>query len=351
MAESMAGTVAGADAGPVTLPGPSGVEDRVQGIRVAAHGGPEVLEYAELPDPRPGRGQVLVRLAAAGVNFIDVYLRTGLYPGEPPFVPGQEGAGTVVEVGPDVDGFAPGDRVAWSDAPGSYAELVLAPASRLVAVPEAVPLDTAAAMMLQGMTAHYLCRDTFPLGAGQRCLVHAGAGGVGLLLIQLAKRAGAEVFTTVGSPEKADLARAAGADHVLRYDQDDFGDAVEAIAGPKPLDVVFDGVGRQTFDRGLTLLRPRGMMVTFGNASGPVEPLSPLRLMQLGSLYLTRPTLGHYIAGTEELRRRAGELFDLVAVGDLAVRIGSRYPLAEAGRAHRALEERATTGKVLLDPL
>ncbi len=322
----------------------------MQGIRIAAHGGPEVLEYAELPEPRPGPGEVLVELASAGVNFIDVYLRTGLYPRDLPFVPGQEGAGTVLEVGPDVDGIAAGHRVAWSDVLGSYAERVVVPVSRLVNVPEQVPLDAAAALMLQGMTAHYLSRDTFPLATGHRCLVHAGAGGVGLLLIQLAKRAGAEVFTTVGSAEKSDLARRAGADHVIRYDQDDFGDAVEAIAGPKPLDVVYDGVGRQTFDRGLTLLRPRGMMVTFGNASGPVEPLSPLRLMQLGSLYLTRPTLGHYIAGTEELRRRAGEVLDLAASGELSIRIGNRYPLDAAGDAHRALEGRATTGKVLLDP-
>lgn len=319
-------------------------------IRVAATGGPEVLELVELPAPQPEPGQVLVEVAAAGVNFIDTYQRTGLYPMNVPFTLGMEGAGTVTAVGPQVDELAVGDRVAWLDVLGSYAQQLVAPAARVVKVPDGVTLDTAGAVMLQGVTAQYLSRDTVALRPGQRCLVHAGAGGVGRLLIQLAKRAGAEVFTTVGTAEKAELAAAAGADHVILYAQEDFGAAVEAIAGPRPLDVVYDGVGRETFDRGLTLLRRRGTMVTFGNASGPVDPLPPLRLMQLGSLYLTRPTLGDYVVTSAELRQRAHEVLALAASGELDVRIGARLPLAEAAQAHRALAGRQTTGKVLLQP-
>ncbi|HET9658244.1 MAG TPA: quinone oxidoreductase [Kineosporiaceae bacterium] len=322
----------------------------MQAIRVSRQGGPGVLEVAEVDEPAAGDGQVVVDVAAAGVNFIDTYQRSGLYQVPLPLVPGLEGAGTVREVGPGVSGLRPGDRVAWCDAPGSYARRAALPAARLVAVPEGLDLRLAAAVMLQGLTAHYLTRDTFPLRAGHRCLVHAGAGGVGLLLIQLAKRAGAEVFTTVGSPQKAELARAAGADHVIAYRDQDFGDAVEAIAGPKPLDVVYDGVGRTTFDRGLELLRTRGMMVTFGNASGPVDPVSPLRLSQLGSLFLTRPTLFHYVADPRELRERAADVLGLVAGGELEVRIGTELPLTEAGQAHHLLESRQTTGKVLLLP-
>jgi len=292
----------------------------------------------------------MVDVAAAGVNFIDTYQRTGLYQVPLPFVPGLEGAGTVKAVGDEVEGFAVGDQVAWADVPGSYAPQVCVPASRAVPVPTGVALETAAALMLQGLTAHYLARSTHRLEHGDRCLVHAGAGGVGLLLIQIARRAGAEVFTTVGSAEKGELARAAGADHVIRYREEDFAEAVERIAGPNALDVVYDGVGRTTFQGGLRVLRPRGLMVSFGNASGAVEPLSPLALSAAGSLYLTRPTLGHYIATTQELRARAEELFGWVVDGALDVRIGCRLPLAQAEQAHRLLEGRQTSGKVLLLP-
>ena len=313
-------------------------------------GGPEVLTLLERPDPEAGPADLVVRVAAAGVNFIDTYHRTGLYPRELPFVPGIEGAGTVVAVGAEAAGFAVGDVVAWSDAPGSYAELVRLPAAEAVHVPAAVAAEVAAAVLLQGMTAHFLTHDAYPLAEGNRCLIHAAAGGVGLLAVQLAKLRGAQVFATVGSPEKADLVRAAGADHVIDYRAQDFGDAVEAVAGPRALDVVYDGVGRATFARGLDLLRPRGMMVTFGNASGPVEPVAPLTLMQKGSLYLTRPTLHDYTATTAELRARAADLFGLVADGALDVRIAARLPLAEAAEAHRRLESRTTTGKLLLVP-
>jgi NADPH2:quinone reductase len=319
-------------------------------VRIGATGGPEALEYVVTEPPAPATGELVVAVAAAGVNFIDTYQRSGLYPVPLPAVLGQEGAGRVTAVGDQVHQFAVGDRVAWADVPGSYAEQVAIPAGRAVRVPAAVPDDQAAALMLQGMTAHYLATDTFRLGHGLSCLVHAGAGGVGLLLIQLAKRAGAEVFTTVGSPDKAELARAAGADHVIDYRAEDFVAAVERIAGPHPLDVVYDGVGRDTFTRGLDLLRPRGLMVSFGNASGPPEPLSPLLLSQKGSLFLTRPTLWDHIATTDELRGRADELLGLVAAGALDVRIGARLPLAQAREAHELLEGRRTTGKVLLLP-
>jgi NADPH2:quinone reductase len=322
----------------------------VRAISVPRTGGPEVLTAVDLAEPRPGPGDLLVRVAAAGVNFIDTYHRSGLYPQDLPFVPGIEGAGTVVAVGDSVDGFAVGDVVAWTEAPASYAEVVRVPAGHAVPVPPGVDAETAAAAALQGLTAHFLTHDTFPLRPGHRCLIHAAAGGVGRLAVQLAKRRGAEVFATVGSSEKADLARAAGADHVIDYRAQDFGDAVEAAAGPRPLDVVYDGVGSATFARGLDLLRPRGTMVTFGNASGPVDPVAPLTLMRKGSLYLTRPTLHDYTATTEELRTRAAELFELVASGTLEVRIAARLPLAEAAEAHRLLESRTTTGKLLLVP-
>jgi NADPH2:quinone reductase len=322
-------------------------------IEVTEHGGPEVLHAADLADLRPGPGQLVVDVEAAGVNFIDTYQRTGLYPVPLPFVPGQEGAGTVRAVGSDVAGVVPEDRVAWADVMGSYAEQAIVPANRAVPVPDGVATPTAAAAMLQGMTAHYLVHDTFPLQAGQRCLVHAGAGGVGLLLIQMAVLRGAEVLTTVGSPEKGELARAAGAAHVLPY-QDDagrpFADLVADIAGEHAVDVVYDGVGKATFDGGLQVLRPRGLMVSFGNASGPVEPIAPLRLSRCGSLYLTRPSLVHYIATREELLRRAGDVLGGIASGKLDVRIGKELPLAEAASAHRLLEGRQSTGKVILRP-
>lgn len=322
----------------------------MRAIQITATGGPEALEVADRPDPVPGPGEVVVRVAAAGVNFIDTYQRAGLYPLTLPQVLGLEGAGTVTAVGPEVADLAVGDVVAWSDVLGSYAEQVALPAARVVPVPAGLAPTQAAAVMLQGMTAHYLTRDSFRLQAGQRCLIHAGAGGVGLLLIQLAKRAGAEVFATVGSAAKVELARAAGADHVINYAEEDFGAAIEAQAGPKPLHVVYDGVGRATFDRSLELLVLRGTMVTFGNASGPVDPVAPLRLSQLGSLTLTRPTLAHFVVTTQELRARAGEVLQLVADGTLTVRIGTQLPLEQARQAHELLEGRRTTGKVLLLP-
>jgi NADPH2:quinone reductase len=321
----------------------------VFGIQVANHGGPEVLEWVELDDPEPGPSDLIVELASAGLNFIDCYQRTGLYPMSLPYTPGSEGAGVVIAIGSDVTRFAAGDRVAWASGSASYAERVRLPEALAVAVPDGVGLDVAAAVGLQGMTAHYLTRDTFPLEAGDRCLVHAGAGGVGLLLIQMAKRLGAEVFATVGSAEKAEIAAAAGADHVILYNEVDFGAEVERIAGPRPFDVVYDGVGEAVFSRSLALLRRRGMMVTFGNASGPVEPLSPLVLTRSGSLFLTRPTLFDYVATREELERRADDLFSWISAGSLHVRIGARVPLAHAAEAHRLIESRATTGKVLLD--
>ncbi len=319
-------------------------------IRIHQLGGPEVLTWEPTEDPAPGPAEVVVDLAAAGLNFIDVYHRNGLYPADMPFTPGVEGAGVVTEVGEDVSDLKMGDRVAWTAGLGSYAQRVVRDPATLVQVPADVDLEIAAAVMLQGMTAHYLSHDTFPLRPGHRCLIHAGAGGVGLLLIQLAKMRGAEVFTTVGSEDKGALAIAAGADHVIHYRDVEFGDAIESIAGPKPLDVVYDGVGKSVFDRSLELLKLRGMMVTFGNASGPVDPLSPLRLSQGGSLFLTRPTLFHYIAERDDLLRRAQDLFGWIAADELEVRIGARVPLAEAARAHEMLEGRQTTGKVLLIP-
>ena len=319
-------------------------------IQVREAGGPEVLEWAEVDDPVAGDGQVVVELAAAGLNYIDTYHRGGLYPMPMPFTPGVEGAGTIVEVGAGVEGLAVGDQVAWTGNIGSYAEKVAVAASAAVPLPDGVDPELAAATMLQGMTAHYLACSTWPLETGQRCLVHAGAGGVGLLLIQIAKIRGAEVFTTVGTEAKAELAAGAGADHVILYRDEDFGDAVEAVAGPRPLHVIYDGVGKDTFDRGLDLLRPRGMMVTFGNASGPVDPVLPLKLSQGGSLFLTRPTLGDYTLTRDELEWRASDLFGWIADGRLDVRIGDRIPLSEARRAHEAIQGRATTGKVLLIP-
>lgn len=322
----------------------------MKAIVIEGTGGPEVLEWKDTAEPSAGPGQVVVGVAAAGLNFIDTYHRGGLYPMQFPLIPGVEGAGTITEVGAGVDGLDVGERVAWTLQIGSYAEKVTLPASAVVPVPDAVSLEVAAAVMLQGTTAHYLVTDTFPLSSGDRCLIHAGAGGVGLLLIQLAKMKGAEVFTTVGTEEKAELARDAGADHVILYREVDFGDAVEAVAGPRALDVVYDGVGQAVFDRSLELLRPRGMMVQFGNASGAVEPVEPLRLSRGGSLFLTRPTLGNYIATREELLGRTNDLFAWIEAGKLNVRIGATFPMSQAADAHRALEARQTTGKVLLTP-
>ncbi|NND75935.1 MAG: quinone oxidoreductase [Ilumatobacter sp.] len=320
------------------------------GIRIDVHGGPEVMAWQEMANPTPGPGEIVVDVAAAGLNFIDTYQRSGLYAMQLPFTPGLEGAGVVAAVGDGVASPTVGDRVAWTGSIGSYAQHVRMPAASAVRVPDGVDLDVAAAIPLQGMTAHYLAVDTYPLTPGDRCLVHAGAGGVGLLLIQIAKLRGAEVFTTVGTPEKAELAAAAGADHTILYRDVDFADEVTRIAGDRPLDVVYDGVGKSVFERSLAVLRRRGTMVTFGNASGPVDPVAPLTLSANGSLFLTRPTLFDYIADDGALQRRADDLFGWIAEGRLDVRIGARFGLADAADAHRALEGRETTGKVLLVP-
>ncbi len=319
----------------------------MHGIQMAKTGGPEVLEWLHLDDPTPEPGQVVVDVAAAGLNFIDTYQRSGLYEVPLPYRPGLEGAGVVSAVGHAVSGVSVGDRLAWTTTPGSYGEKIAIDPAATVPVPDDVPLDLAAAVMLQGMTAHYLAVDTYALQPGDRCLIHAGAGGVGLLLIQIAKMRGAEVFTTVGTPEKAELARGAGADHTILYREVDFGDEVERVAGSRALDVVYDGVGQSVFQRSLDLLRARGVMATFGNASGPVEPFAPL-VLSPASLFVTRPTLFHYIATREELLARAGDLFGWIGQGELDVRVGLRMPMAEAAEAHRLLEGRDTTGKVLL---
>ncbi len=321
----------------------------MQAIRLSETGGPEVLELAEVEDPEAGDGEVLVRVEAAGLNFIDIYHRTGQYPLDLPTGIGLEGAGTVEEVGAGVTDFAAGDRVAWSGTRGSYAERLAVPADRAVAVPDGVDLREAAAVMLQGTTAHYLTRTTFPLAEGHTALAHAGAGGVGQLLVQLARIAGARVITTVSTAEKEEIARAAGADEVIRYTEVDFAEEVERLA-PDGVDVVYESVGRETFDRSLGCLARRGMMVLYGQSSGAVEPLDPQRLAAGGSLFLTRPTLFDYVATTGELRRRAGELFDLMGAGRLRVAIDRAMPLADAPEAHRYIEGRRTRGKVLLLP-
>jgi NADPH2:quinone reductase len=322
----------------------------MKAVVISKMGGPEVLVLSNVPEPVPGPDDLLVEVGAAGVNYIDIYHRSGFYDMTLPLVPGLEGAGTVVGLGSDVDGFVSGDRVGWTDVMGSYAERVVVPSSRAVPLPEGIETTTAAAVLLQGLTAHFLASDTFPLSSGDRCLIHAGAGGVGLLLTQIAKLRGAEVFTTVGSEAKEELSIAAGADHVIVYTDNDFKTSVEEIAGSNPIDVVYDGVGASTFEQGLDLIRPRGMMVSFGNASGPPPEISPLVLAAKGSLYLTRPTMRHYLSDRSELLRRCSELFQWIGDGLLRVRIGAEFPLGKAGDAHRALEGRATTGKVILSP-
>jgi NADPH2:quinone reductase len=319
-------------------------------VVVQRHGGPEVLEAAERPAPRPGPGQLLVELAAAGVNFMDIYQRQGQppYASQPPYVPGAEGAGTVAAVGPDVAGVAVGDPVAWTGVPGSYAEQVLVPADRAVPVPDGVEPQVAAAVLLQGLTAHYLCSSTYPVGEGDPVVVHAAAGGVGLLLTQLVKLRGGTVVGTTSTAAKADLARQAGADVVVGYDG--FVAAVRERTGGAGAAVVYDGVGRTTFDDSLSALRPRGYMVLYGAASGQPAPLELSRLAAGGSLFVTRPILAHHIASREELLRRADDLFGWIGQGRLQVRIGGTYPLADATRAHRDLGERRTTGKLLLLP-
>ncbi|NUW35955.1 quinone oxidoreductase [Nonomuraea sp. SMC257] len=315
----------------------------MRAIVISANGGPEVLEYVERPDPEPGEGEVVVDVAASGVNYIDVYHRSGAYPLELPTTIGSEGAGVVSAVGQGVRDVAVGDTVAWASVLGSYAEKAVVPAGRVVPVPEGVSAELAAAAMLQGMTAHYLTHSTYAVREGDEVLVHAAAGGMGQLLTQLAKLRGAKVYGTVSTPEKEKLAREAGADEVLRYD-----DFAEALSGR--MHVVYDGVGATTFEGGLKALRPRGLMALYGAASGPVPPLDPQVLSRNGSLFLTRPTLVHYIAEREELLQRASDLFEWIRTGRLRVNVSARYPLAEAGRAHEDLTARRTTGKLLLIP-
>jgi NADPH:quinone reductase len=313
-------------------------------------GGPEVLAVAEREAPRPGPGEVVVDVAAAGVNYMDIYQREGIgnYRPQPPFVPGAEGAGTVAAVGEGVTGLAVGDRVAWAGPGSSYAEQVALPARGVVPVPDGISLQVAAAAILQGMTAHYLCTSTYPVREGDVAVVHAAAGGVGLLLTQMVKQRGGVVVGTTSGGEKVELALGAGADHVAGYDR--FRDIVDEATDGAGAHVVYDGVGKDTFDDSLAALRPRGMMVLYGASSGQVPPLDPQRLNSGGSLFLTRPTLVHYVADPAELRWRAGEVFEWIAKGELEVRIGGTYPLAEAARAQEDLASRRTTGKLLLLP-
>jgi NADPH2:quinone reductase len=322
----------------------------MKAIRVHQTGGPEAMQLDDVPAPEPFTGGALVEIAAIGVNFIDVYFRTGLYQAPLPMTLGMDAAGTVRAVGPDVAEVAVGDRVAWTGMPGAYAEMAVVPAKRLVKLPPSLSFRDGAAAMLQGMTAHYLACSTYPLKAGDACLVHAAAGGVGLLLCQIAKRRGATVIATVSTEEKAALARGAGADHVILYSKEDFVDGVRRATGGAGVHVVYDGVGASTFEKGLDCLRPRGMMVLFGAASGPVPPFDLGQLNTKGSLFVTRPSLFHYILDEAELRWRASDVLGWIAGGELALRIEHEYPLAHAAEAHRALEGRKTTGKVLLIP-
>jgi NADPH2:quinone reductase len=321
----------------------------MRAIQIKALGGPEVLALTDLPTPEPGPGQVRVRLAGTGVNFIETYQRTGYYPMTLPYVPGAEGAGTVSAVGPDVTGVAVGDRVASVNLAGAYAEEALVAADRVLPIPDGVDTETAAAAMLQGMTAHYLLQDSYPVEEGDTVLVHAAAGGMGLLLTQLATRLGATVIGTVSTVEKEELARAAGAAHVIRYTETEVAPEVRRLTGGEGVAVVYDGVGKDTFDASLASLRLRGSMVLYGAASGAVPPFDPQRLQASGSVFLTRPTLVHHIVTAQELRRRGADLFGWIQNG-LSIRIHERYPLAEAGRAHTDLESRRTTGKLLLVP-
>lgn len=322
----------------------------MKAIRVHQTGGPEAMQLDDVPTPEPGRGEAMVEIAAIGVNFIDVYFRTGLYKAPLPLTLGLEAAGTVRAVGSGVDAVTVGDRVAWTGVPGAYAETAVVPAGRLVKLPAPLSFRDGAAAMLQGMTAHYLACSTYPLQAGDTCLVHAAAGGVGLLLCQVAKRRGATVIATVSTEAKAELARAAGADHVILYSKEDFVDGVRRATAGAGVHVVYDGVGATTFEKGLDCLRPRGMMVLFGAASGPVPPFDLGQLNAKGSLYVTRPTLFHYIMENRELHERAADVLGWIAAGTLKLRVEEEYPLARAADAHRALEGRKTTGKVLLVP-
>ena len=318
--------------------------------QITAFGGPEVIQYGDVADPRPAADQVLVEVQAAGINFADIYSRRGEYPGPAlPRILGQEGAGVVRELGAGVSGFAVGDLVAYCGVPGSYAGLAAVPAARLVKMPAGLDAKAGAAAMLQGMTAHYLCHSTYPVQRGDRVLIHAGAGGVGLLLIQMVKRLGGYVYTTVSTEAKAALVREAGADEVILYSQVDFAEALQTATHGEGVHVAYDAVGKTTFDGSIASLRRRGMMVLYGQASGAVAPIAPT-ILNPKSLYLTRPSLGDYTATREELEQRAGEVLGAIAKGELKLRVEYVFPLSETIEAHRALESRGTTGKVLLIP-
>jgi len=322
----------------------------MKAIQVQKTGGPEALTLVDVPVPKPKPNEAVVKIAASGVNFIDVYFREGRYPAQLPFIDGQEAAGTVSEVGSEVKSLKPGDRVAYCNTLGSYAEYQAVPAERLVKVPDKLGDQQAAAAMLQGMTAHYLVHSTYPLKKGETALIHAAAGGVGLLLVQMAKNIGARVIGTVGSEEKAKLAKDAGADEVIIYTKQDFEAETKRLTDNKGVHVVYDGVGKSTFDGDLNVLRPRGYLVLFGGASGAVPPFDPIKLSQKGSLFLTRPTLMNYSSAREELEQRAGDVLNWIAAGKLKLRVEHKYPLEQAQQAHMDLEGRKTTGKVILIP-
>ncbi|HEY3581093.1 MAG TPA: quinone oxidoreductase [Pyrinomonadaceae bacterium] len=322
----------------------------MKAIQVSQTGGPEMLVATDLPTPKPKPDEALVQIKAAGVNFIDVYFREGRYPAQLPFIDGQEGAGVVTEIGSDVKVVQPGDRVAYTGRLGSYAEYAVVPAERLVKIPDELSFEQAAAAMLQGMTAHYLTHSTYKLQAGETALIHAAAGGVGLLLVQMAKKIGARVIGTAGTKEKAQLAREAGADECIIYTEADFAAETKRLTDGKGVHVVYDGVGKATFDKDLDVLLPRGFLVLFGGSSGAVPPFDLIKLSQKGSLYITRPTLVNYTVTREEIEWRAHDVLGWIAAGELNVRIHKTYPLAEAAQAHRDLEGRKTTGKLLLIP-
>lgn len=319
-------------------------------IQISQYGGPEVMKLVDVPKPSPGPGQALVKVAASGVNFIDVYFRSGHYKADLPFTVGSEASGTVEAVGPNVTEVKPGDRVAYAMTRGSYSEYTLVAAAQLVTLPDHVDLKTAAAAMLQGMTAHYLTHSTFPLKAGDKALVHAAAGGAGLLIVQMAKMLGATVYGTAGTDAKAAIAKEAGADEAIVYTREDFAAEVKRFTDGKGVDVIYDSVGATTFLKGLDIIRPRGMMALFGQSSGPVQPIDPNILNPKGSLFLTRPSLAHYVLTREELLWRAGDVFKWIDSGKLKLKIDKTYALGDAADAHRDLEARRTSGKLLLIP-
>ena len=322
----------------------------MKAMRFHQHGGPEVLVYEDAPTPEAGPGEAIVRIEAIGLNYIDTYHRDGLYPVELPCIPGMEAAGTIARIGDGVEGVNVGDRVAYAGALGAYAEEAAVAVDRLVPLPDDISCEVGAAAMLQGMTAHYLAHGSYALGKDDTALIHAGAGGVGLLLIQMAKRLGARVLTTVSTEEKEQLARAAGADEVIRYTERDFAEDVMTLTDGRGVDVVYDSVGKTTFDKSLDVLRPLGYLVLFGQSSGPVEPVDPGILNAKGSLFLTRPTMAHYIPTREALLQRAGDVLGWIGSGELDLRIGDRFALADAADSHRALQGRKTTGKVVILP-